>query len=89
MIKYKILNRGFEKVEVKAFIGNKVYYLYISHNLLLRDELEGFREAEYYTDFVAKNIDLIIENVQSGCYRSYKNGVEVDFVRPEEVWLFN
>ena len=71
-IEYEVLKAEFHGLLV--FVKKKNYKLYISNNLLLENNLDywQFDVTDYYKDFIEKNIETFVEDIEKGnCLNIY------------------
>ena len=71
---YKVLKDEFHGLLVLTKKNNESCKLYISTNLLEQNGLTFWRDADYYKNFLDKNIDNFIEGVEKDRYRVIYDG---------------
>lgn len=75
---YKVLKDEFHGLLVLTQKNNNSYKLYISTNLLEQNNLTFWRDADYYFEFLDRNIDSFIEGIEKESFRKIYDGYLIE-----------
>lgn len=77
-LKYKVLEDEFHGLVILAIKGDKNLKLYVSSDLLYRNNITFWQDAACYRDFIDKHIEFFIENIERGSCRKIADGFLIE-----------